>query len=131
MIAKILSWLAGGGIAAIGQQLNDAYSAKLNAQNNEVRIEADKRIAYLHAQQAVLIAEQGSWMTRWIRPAFAAPFVIYNGKIILWDKALGLGVTDALSSEFWQLQMIIFGAYFLTRPFEKRARFASGQYNGN
>jgi hypothetical protein len=33
---------------------------------------------------------------------------------------LGQGVTDPLSPHYWQLQMIVFGAYFLTRPFEKR-----------
>lgn len=126
MIGKILSWLGNGALSTIGKQLNDAYQAKLNAQNNDARIEAAKRIAQLHAHEAVLIAEQGSWITRWIRPAFAAPFVIYNAKIIIWDKVLGSGTTDALSPEFWQLQMIVFGAYFLTRPFEKRARFAGG-----
>lgn len=130
MIGKILAWLsgplAGGAISSIGKQLNDAYQAKLIAQNNDARIDADKRIATLHAQQAILIAEQGNWLTRWIRPAFAAPFVIYDAKIILWDKVLGLGTTDALSPEFWQLQMIVFGAYFLTRPFEKTTRSIGG-----
>lgn len=130
MIGKILGWLssslAGGAISSIGKQLNDAYQAKLTAQNNDARVDADKRIAALQAQQAILIAEQGNWITRWIRPAFAAPFVIYDAKIILWDKVLRLGTTDALSPEFWQLQMIVFGAYFLTRPFEKRTRLMSG-----
>lgn len=120
MITKVLSWLAGGGIAAIGKELNRAYQARLNAKNDEERIEADKQIAVLEARQAVLLAEQGSWMTRWIRPAFALPFVIYNFKIVVWDKVLGWGTTDSLSPEFWQLQMIVFGAYFLTRPLEKR-----------
>jgi len=120
MIGTILSWLTGGGIAAIGKQINHAYELKLNAKNNSERIDADKRIAELQARQAVLIAEQGSWMTRWIRPAFAAPFVIYDFKIIVWDKVLKLGTTDPLTPEFWQLQMIVFGAYFLTRPLEKR-----------
>lgn len=122
MIGAIVSWFSGGAIAAIGQQLNDAYQAKLHAQNNNVRLQAEQRIAQLHAHEAVLIAEQSSAMTRWIRPAFAAPFVIYNAKIIIWDKVLDLGTTDPLSAQFWQLQMIVFGAYFLTRPFEKRAQ---------
>lgn len=120
MLGTILSWLAGGGIAAIGEQLNRAHEAKLKAQNDSERIDAEKRIAELTAQQAVLIAEQGSAVTRWIRPAFAAPFIIYNFKIVVWDKVLGLGTTDPLTAEFWQLQMIVFGAYFLTRPFERR-----------
>jgi hypothetical protein len=120
MFGTILSWLAGGGIAAIGEQLNRAHEAKLRAQNDSERIDAEKRIAELTAQQAVLVAEQGSAVTRWIRPAFAAPFIIYNFKIVVWDKVLGLGTTDPLTAEFWQLQMIVFGAYFLTRPFERR-----------
>ena len=120
MIGRVLSWLAGGGVAAIGKELNRAYQAKLDAKNDHERIEAEKQIAALSARQSVLIAEQGSWMTRWIRPAFALPFIIYNFKIVVWDKVLGLGATDSLSPEFWQLQMIVFGAYFLTRPLEKR-----------
>ena len=120
MIAALLSWLTGGGIAAIGKELNRAYQAKLDAQNDQERINAEKQIALLEARQAVLLSEQGSWMTRWIRPAFALPFIVYNFKIVVWDKVLGWGVTDPLSAEFWHLQMIVFGAYFLTRPLEKR-----------
>ena len=119
MFALILKWLTGGGIAAIGEQLTKAYQAKLAAKNDQERIQADMDIAQITARQAVLVAEQGSWMTRWIRPAFAFPFVVYDAKIIIWDKVLGLGATDSLSPEFWQLQMIVFGAFFLTRPFEK------------
>lgn len=102
----------------IAGQLADAYRSKLAAQNDETRIEAEIAIKRLEAHQAIILQEQRHWMTRWIRPAFALPFIIYNGKIILWDKVLGLGSTDNLSSEYWQLQMVIFGAYFLTRPFE-------------
>jgi hypothetical protein len=120
MIGRIVSWLAGSGINAIGRQLNEAYKNRLNAQNDAQRIEADLQISQLQARQNVLIAEQAHRITRWIRPAFAAPFIIYNAKIIIWDKVLGLGTTDPISSEFWQLQMIVFGAYFLTRPLEKR-----------
>jgi hypothetical protein len=119
VFGMILSWLTGGGIAAIGRELNEAYKAKLNAKNETERLEADMAIAQLSARQAVLVAEQGSWLTRWIRPAFALPFVIYDAKIVVWDKVLGWGSTDALTPEFWQLQMIVFGAFFLTRPFEK------------
>lgn len=122
MIGSLISWLAGGGVAAIGRELNRAYQARLDAKNNTERIAAEREIARLEAHQAILIAEQGSWMTRWIRPAFALPFIIYNFKIVVWDKVLGLGVTHDLSPAFWQLQMTVFTAYFLIRPFEKNAR---------
>jgi hypothetical protein len=120
MIGTILSWLGSSGIAAIGKELNRAYEMKLQAKNDSERIEADKLISQLNARQQVLIAEQGNWMTRWIRPAFALPFVIYDFKVIVWDKVLKLGTTDPISPEFWQLQMIVFGAYFLTRGIERR-----------
>lgn len=120
IFSSIASWLLGGGISAIGKQLRQAQKDRLDAQNETERLEADMWIKTLESQRAVLVAEQGNWVTRWIRPAFALPFVLYNGKVIIWDKMLGLGVTDNLSPQYWQLQMVIFGAYFLTRPFEKR-----------
>jgi hypothetical protein len=92
----------------------------LDAKTEQERIEADVLVQQLEARQSVLIAEQGSWMTRMIRPLFALPFIIYNFKVIVYDKVLGLGITDDLSASYWQLQMVIFGAYFLTRGFEKR-----------
>lgn len=119
MIGLILKFLGGGGIAAIGGQLRAAYELKLKAQTDHEKLEADQRIEELRAQQAILIAEQGNWTTRWIRPAFAAPFVIYNFKIVVWDKVLGLGVTDPLSPEFVQMQTIVISAYFVGRSIEK------------
>lgn len=120
MIGTVLSWFAGKGIGAIGDQLNRAYSNKLNAKNDHERIKADKEIADLQAQQNILIAEQGSWMTRWIRPMMALPFVVYLNKIIIWDKVLGWGTTDTLSPELWQMFTGIFIAYFGTRWLEKK-----------
>jgi len=122
MIGLILKFLGGGGIAAIGGQLRAAYELKLKAQTDHEKLEADQRIQELQAQQSVLIAEQGNWMTRWIRPAFALPFVIYNAKVVVWDKVLGWGVTDPLSSDFAQMQMVMIGAYFLGRSIEKTFR---------
>lgn len=119
ILKKFLGFLPGQALRLVGQELNRAYQMRLNAKNDAARIKADGDIAALKARQMVLIAEQQNGLTRWIRPAFALPFIIYNTKIILWDKVLALGSTDPLSEQFWQLQMVIFGAYFLTRPFEK------------
>lgn len=116
----LLKFLGKVTIGEIADKLTDAYKARLEAKNDHERLEAEKEIARLEAHQSILIAEQGSWMTRWIRPAFAIPFIIYNFKIVVYDKVLGLGSTDSLSPEFWQLQMVVFGAYFLTRALEKR-----------
>ena len=117
----MFSWLINllNPLNGIAKQLRSAYEAKLKAANDSERIKADITIKQLEARQEVLLAEQKHWMTRWIRPAFAFPFVVYDFKVIVWDKVFELGSTDGLTPEFWKLQMIVFGAYFLTRPFEK------------
>ncbi len=120
MIGFILKFLAGGGLSAITGDLRKAYEARLAAQNDAERITAEQNIAQLEARQAVLIAEQGRWLTAWIRPGIAAPFVVYLWKLVIWDKVLGWGATDDLSPALWQVMMVIIGAYFLTRPFERR-----------
>jgi hypothetical protein len=120
LASKAFDFLGGGIVGDIGEQLNTAYKSKLTAKNNTEKFEADKTIARLEAQQAVLIAEQGSWKTAWIRPAIAAPFVFYLWKIVVYDKMLGLGSTPDLSTEQHAIMGVVIGAYFLTRPFEKR-----------
>ena len=119
MLRLIFGFLSGP-LTRITGQLIDAKVELAKAETAERKIELETQVSQLEARERVLVAEQGSWMTRWIRPAFAFPFVVYDFKIVIWDKVLKLGTTDDLSPEFWQLQMIVFGAYFLTRPFEKR-----------
>ena len=119
MIAKILSWLGSGALDKVTGHIKDAYLAKQKAQTDERKLEADLRIHQFEAQRDILIAEQRNWITRWIRPAFAFPFVVYLWKVVLWDKVLGLGSTDPLSTQLGEIMMIMIGAYFLTRPFEK------------
>ena len=109
-------------LSAVAIDLVSAKGRLLDAATEKERIQAEVEIQQLEGRQAVLIAEQGSRLTSWIRPAFAFPFIVYNFKVVVWDKVLGLGVTDDLSASYWQLQIIIFGAYFLTRAYEKRTK---------
>lgn len=117
MLKTILNWLTGNLVG----QLTEAYKAKLAAQNDAERLAAEQRIKALEVRQAVLLSEQAHWSTRWVRPAIAAPFVIYIAKVVVWDKVLGLGTTDPLSTDFHNLMMVVIGAYFIARPFEKWA----------
>ncbi len=50
MIAAILSWLAGGGIAALGKEIRQARLDRFNAENNDQRIAADVRLKELEAE---------------------------------------------------------------------------------
>jgi hypothetical protein len=70
----------------------------------------------------VVIAEQGRWVTALPRPLFAFAFIIYVWKVVVWDRVLGLGSTDALSGDVAQWAMIVLTAYFGGRSLEKVAR---------
>lgn len=123
IFGTILSSLFGGGLTGIADKIADAYKAKLAAENDVERVAADERIKTLQAQRDVLVAEsQSGGIQAWIRPLFALPFVIYNAKLVVIDKVLGWGTTDPLSDELFQIEMLIIGAYFLTRSAEKVAR---------
>lgn len=75
-------------------------------------------------QAQIIISEQGWWVTAMIRPLFAWPVAIYVWKVIVWDKVLGLGVTDPLSEELTMWSGVIITAYFIGRPIEKGVRSA-------
>jgi hypothetical protein len=113
MFAALFSWLASGGLAAIGRELRVAHEAKLRAANDSERIAADVRIRELEARQASILAAQGDRFERWVRIAFAAPFVAYLWKLVIFDKVLGLGVTDPLSPMLTEVMWIVIGGYFL------------------
>ena len=106
---KWLLQLFGGGIA---DPLRRAYEAKLTAQNDSERLVAEVSIARLEARQASH-AIGGRWITL-IQIAWALPFVIYNAKLIIWDKVLGWGITDPLSPALYDLQSVIVGVFFVT-----------------
>lgn len=107
------------GFKGIAEQLAAAYAAKQNATTDQQRIAAQERIEHYQTLERILIAEQGSWLTRWVRPALALGPTVYLGKIFIWDKVLKLGTTDPLSDELSAILVTIVGAYFITRPFEK------------
>jgi hypothetical protein len=110
MIGRLIGLLTGAG--GIADQLRRAYEARLKAKNDSERISAEIDIARLEARQASH-AIGGRWITL-VQVAWALPFVAYNAKLIIWDKMLGLGVTDPLSPELYQLQAVIVGFFFVT-----------------
>lgn len=104
----LLSLLGGG----IPEQIRGALNDRLQAQNDAERIAADERLAYLQARQASQMMG-GRWIT-FIQIGFALPFVIYNAKLVIWDKVLEMGATDPLSGELYDLQKVVVGFFFVT-----------------
>lgn len=118
MIGRLLGLL--NPLKAIGEQLNRAYELKLLAANDKERIEAEKAISQLEARRDVLVAEQGSWMTRWIRPALAFPVVVFWNKLIIYDTVLGLGTTPDPGEYVMWFCVLVPNVYFLVRSNERR-----------
>jgi len=129
MFATILAFvgnLLGGPFAKAAV---DAYRARLTSENTAEKISADLAARELAVEQrereldvALLTAEQGNPFSRWVRPMWAAPFVIYTWKVVIWDKVLGLGATDALTGYTATLALTVATAYFGGRTIEKVAR---------
>lgn len=132
MWTTILSWLGNLLGGPFVKAALDAYKAKLAAGNDSERIAADlaakdvelrKREDELNAQ--ILVAEQGNWFTRWVRPLWAMPFVIYTWKLVVWDKVLGhwtQSTTDPLTGGMETLIVTVSSAYFIGRSAEIVAR---------
>ena len=113
-----------------------AQKQKLDAQGSHEAVaadlakkafEVDQKEAEVNAQ--IIIAEQGNWVTRSIRPIFGLAAATLTWKILVWDLALGQwtgGSTDKLSPQaFWLLTTIVI-AYMGGRSAEKIAEKISG-----
>ena len=128
MFTTVLAWLGNLLGGPFAKAAVEAYSAKLKSDNTSEKIAADLAARELAVEQReselssqIVIAEQGRWYTALPRPLFAFAFVIYVWKVIVWDKVLGLGVTDPLSAELSRWAMIVLTAYFGGRTMEKVA----------
>jgi hypothetical protein len=125
----MLQWLAQFLTAPIIGGFIEAYKAKLAADNTQDRTAADlaaKAIAAeIEARQsanAIIVAEQGRWYTAMIRPLLALPVIIYLWKVIVWDKVLGLGTTDAIGGDVGVWAGMIVTTYVGGRSLEKIAK---------
>lgn len=121
-LMKLLMGLFTGPLNTISNDIKEAYQSKLAAANDKERIAADERINLLEARKSIILASQSSPTERWVRLLFAIPFIIYNGKIVLWDKVLGWGATDALGPEFANIGMIILSGFFIDATVGKVVR---------
>jgi len=110
----VIKWITGGGFSGIASELRQAHADKLQAQTDEQKLAADVTINQLEARQNALVQGEGAWVSKVVQAAWATPFIIFNFKVIVWDKVLKLGVTDPLGEFERNIGMIIVGFYFLT-----------------
>lgn len=123
-----MQWLIGLVTGPFFGLLLKAYTAKLTANNTSENIaqqvairalELDQREAEMNAK--VVIAEQGNWVTRSVRPLMAMPFILFLWKVVVWDKVLGWGTTDPLDPKMWGVFMAVVVAYMGGRSAERVA----------
>ena len=123
MWMTILSFLGGPVIKG----LIDAYQAKLKAGNVESKIAADLAASEIAAQTAETQAQM-QLRTAEIGHPFEPDKImgycvaVYLGKLLIWDKVLGLGTTDPLVGWVETTANLIVGFYFAKRGFENVAR---------
>ena len=113
MIAAILAALGGiKGLLGLGTSIAgaiaDAKIAAINAGTEAERIKAEERVKALEAR-----ARTHGRFESFARFAFAAPFIVYLWKLLVYDKVLSLGATDGLSGTLEYLLFVIVGYYFL------------------
>jgi hypothetical protein len=106
MIRAILGLFTNG----LAEQIRGARQDWLNAQTNEARIAAEVRMKELEAEQANRAL--GGRITSYVQALWVMPFIIYNCKLVIWDKVFALGSTDPLSVELLQLQTTMVMFYF-------------------
>lgn len=123
MWMTLLSFLGGPVVKA----LIGAYQAKLAAGTNDSKIAADLAATEIAAQTAetnavaqLRVAELG----RWYEPDKVMGYCVsaYFGKLLIWDKCLGLGSTDPLAGFAATTANLIVAFYFAKRGFENVAR---------
>ena len=84
-----------------GQQQVYDTEIKAKAANDHDRLEADKMLASLEASKQVILQAQRDPVERWVRIGFALPFLVFNAKLIIWDKLLELLAPEEICTRLW------------------------------
>jgi len=122
--ASLIFQFLGGPVA---KALVGAYQAHLTATTTDNQTAAELAGKEIGAQQSEIIADSQLKIAEIGHPLeveklFAYITLIYYAKLIIWDKVLGLGVTDPLGGwVLWAANLVI-GFYFTKRGFENVAR---------
>jgi hypothetical protein len=124
----LLKLFTGPVLNAVTGPILEAYKAKLGAENNQdgkiVELASKAIDAEIDARREaskILIAEQGRWWTAAPRAITCWSFAIFVAKVVVWDKVLGLGSTDALTGDVSGWAGMVMVTWFGGRSLEKIA----------
>lgn len=111
-LSDIVKGAAGGLVGELTGSLERAYTAKLAADTNEKKLEAERAIEFFKGQ--IALANEAAkndkwWSPRTIMAYSAASYVV---KIVFWDTVCGLGVTPDPGPQVTGIVLVIVGFYF-------------------
>lgn len=89
----VLNFLSGG----IADKVLDGYKAKLADGQNADKLAADLASKEIDSRRQIALAELSSWFTALPRWTIEMVCAVYVAKVVVWDKVLGLGSTDAIT----------------------------------
>jgi hypothetical protein len=123
MWMTILGFLGGPVIKG----LIEAYQAKLKAGNVDSKIAADLAAGEIAAQVSEtneIMKYRTAEIGHWYEPDKLMGYFVaaYFGKLLVWDKVLGLGTTDPLAGFASTTANLVVSFYFAKRGFENIAR---------
>ena len=123
MWMTLISFLGGPVIKG----LVDAYNAHLKARSADAATAANlagKEIAAQVSEANAIMQYRIAEIGHWYEPdKLMGYFVaVYFGKLLIWDKVLGLGTTDPLAGFAAITSNLVVSFYFAKRGFENVAR---------
>ena len=138
----MIAWLVGAALKFASSGLIDKVLAALKAEADstterqkitaevaieEIRAELGRR----QAQRDVLLAEQGHWLTRMMRPAFAYPLAFFYAAVILDSVVIHGHFVQALPAPIGDWSGWIISAIFLSDSGERITRTIVGRRPGS
>ena len=126
-MTAIFTWLASLITGPLLNKALDAYKAKLSAGNDADKIAADLATRELAVQQREIEVQSEyriASLGRWYEPdkLMGYAVAVYVGKLLIYDKVLGLGSTDPLGGWIETTANLVVASYFAKRGFENVAR---------
>ena len=126
-VTAFFTWLASLLTGPLLNKALDAYKAKLSAGNDADKIAADLATRELAVQQREIEVQSEyriASLGRWYEPdkLMGYAVAVYVGKLLIYDKVLGLGSTDPLGGWIETTANLIVAFYFAKRGFENVAR---------
>lgn len=125
LLLLLFKFLSGGGVSAIGEQINRAIQIRETANTAEAKLQAEQNIEQLKTardievkQLEARVNEKPDRVTKILRCILAAPafFILFK----MTTDFVHVGLVDEVPDQLWWYVNIVVAWCFLARPWGKR-----------